>query len=257
MLSSRLTMTEVIPELYKDIPDKYEDIWNLSDYISDLYEDIRNLYLYINPDENISDLDQNISDLDDDIPDLDENISDSDEDIRNLYEFYEYDFYELISDSDEDIPDEVILDEDIHYFEEGVHTLNGFLDHTHLNNQRPLNAMENLTHVTQMLEVRSTESLRDEFFRSSMNPFNSPDMRESLTTDYRSPPYKRESLITIKITKDHIKVQLQCSICFEDFKLNEEVKQTPCKHCYHEICITHWARIQNTCPTCRQPIYYV
>lgn len=36
---------------------------------------------------------------------------------------------------------------------------------------------------------------------------------------------------------------LQCSICMEDFHLDEEVKRLPCDHHYHEECIIRWLEL--------------
>lgn len=41
-------------------------------------------------------------------------------------------------------------------------------------------------------------------------------------------------------------------MCWEDFILNENVRQLSCQHVYHEICIRPWLELHGTCPICRQ-----
>ncbi|OMP05937.1 Zinc finger, RING-type [Corchorus olitorius] len=56
-----------------------------------------------------------------------------------------------------------------------------------------------------------------------------------------------EALPTIKVEgsgKD-------CSICLEEFKINEEARQMPCKHFFHSNCVEKWLRIHGSCPVCR------
>ena len=43
-------------------------------------------------------------------------------------------------------------------------------------------------------------------------------------------------------------------MCWEAFLLNETVKQLPCQHFYHEICIRPWLKLHRTCPMCRQNV---
>lgn len=37
--------------------------------------------------------------------------------------------------------------------------------------------------------------------------------------------------------------KLQCSVCWEDFKLSEPVRQLPCQHVYHAPCIVPWLEL--------------
>lgn len=60
-----------------------------------------------------------------------------------------------------------------------------------------------------------------------------------------------ENLDQITITPETIAKQYQCTVCMEDFKLEEKATQLPCKHCFHQDCIKPWLNTQHTCPVCR------
>ncbi|XP_045468005.1 E3 ubiquitin-protein ligase Iruka [Harmonia axyridis] len=69
------------------------------------------------------------------------------------------------------------------------------------------------------------------------------------------PPLGKEvidSLPVIQIEEDQVNKKLQCSVCWEDFILNEDVRQLPCSHVYHDGCIRPWLELHGTCPICRQ-----
>ena len=36
---------------------------------------------------------------------------------------------------------------------------------------------------------------------------------------------------------------LQCAICMDDFKANDQAKKLPCSHHFHEECILRWLRL--------------
>ncbi|GFQ02634.1 E3 ubiquitin-protein ligase ring1-like [Phtheirospermum japonicum] len=57
------------------------------------------------------------------------------------------------------------------------------------------------------------------------------------------PPASRfsiDALLTIKISKKHVRLELTCAVCTEKFELGSRVSKLPCKHLYH-----------STCPVCR------
>lgn len=60
-----------------------------------------------------------------------------------------------------------------------------------------------------------------------------------------------ESLPTVKLTRTHLATDPNCPICKDEFRIDMEVKELPCKHFYHSDCIVPWLRIHNTCPICR------
>ncbi|XP_071554764.1 E3 ubiquitin-protein ligase Iruka isoform X2 [Temnothorax nylanderi] len=69
------------------------------------------------------------------------------------------------------------------------------------------------------------------------------------------PPLSRnqiDEIPTTTITQSQVDIKLQCSVCWEDFKLSEPVRQLPCQHVYHAPCIVPWLELHGTCPICRQ-----
>ena len=47
---------------------------------------------------------------------------------------------------------------------------------------------------------------------------------------------------------------MQCSVCWEDFKLAEPVRKLVCEHLYHTQCIVPWLQLHGTCPNCRKAL---
>ncbi|XP_025830720.1 E3 ubiquitin-protein ligase RNF126 isoform X2 [Agrilus planipennis] len=69
------------------------------------------------------------------------------------------------------------------------------------------------------------------------------------------PPLSKDvidALPVVEITELQVESKLQCSVCWEDFELCENVRQLPCQHVYHEPCIRPWLELHGTCPICRQ-----
>ncbi|CAH2079951.1 unnamed protein product [Thlaspi arvense] len=83
---------------------------------------------------------------------------------------------------------------------------------------------------------------------------------EQLTQDDRpGPPPASEPIIdalpTVKITPQHLTNDMsQCAVCMEEFTVGGEATELPCKHIYHNNCITPWLRLHNSCPICRRDL---
>lgn len=50
------------------------------------------------------------------------------------------------------------------------------------------------------------------------------------------------------------KENCQCSICFEEIKLDEKIFELSCKHDFHESCLKNWIKYKQDCPVCRKKI---
>ena len=49
-------------------------------------------------------------------------------------------------------------------------------------------------------------------------------------------------------------INLDCSICFEQYKINDSLKILNCGHHFCSSCIDKWNNHTNSCPYCRQKI---
>lgn len=65
---------------------------------------------------------------------------------------------------------------------------------------------------------------------------------------------KIEDIPKVNISAEEVERKLQCSVCWEDFKINEKVRKLPCSHLYHEDCIVPWLNLHGTCPICRKSL---
>ncbi|XP_053203433.1 E3 ubiquitin-protein ligase RNF126-like [Panonychus citri] len=76
------------------------------------------------------------------------------------------------------------------------------------------------------------------------------------TIENNGPPPMPEDEIkklpTIKICQDDVDKNLQCTVCMDDYKLDEPVRMLPCNHVYHNDCIVPWLEMHGTCPICRK-----
>ncbi len=66
-------------------------------------------------------------------------------------------------------------------------------------------------------------------------------------------PLKQETFkqMTEKEYKDTTGCNTNCTICLEDYKPTDIVKQTICNHTFHPSCLKEWTKDNHTCPNCK------
>jgi len=68
------------------------------------------------------------------------------------------------------------------------------------------------------------------------------------------PPADKTSISSLpisKITQKQVDDSCECSICRDEYKLDESVKELPCKHLFHPDCVDPWLDLHDSCPICR------
>jgi hypothetical protein len=55
------------------------------------------------------------------------------------------------------------------------------------------------------------------------------------------------------ITKlEELQIIKECTICIDNYKIGNNVRQLKCLHTFHQECIDKWLVHNNMCPNCRQ-----
>mmetsp|Transcript_11329 Transcript_11329/g.16781 ORF Transcript_11329/g.16781 Transcript_11329/m.16781 type:complete len:297 (+) Transcript_11329:135-1025(+) len=54
-----------------------------------------------------------------------------------------------------------------------------------------------------------------------------------------------------EMTKEQYEEIFSCSLCLDEYKINDKLLKLPCYHLYHDECIRKWISNHNTCPICR------
>jgi len=60
-----------------------------------------------------------------------------------------------------------------------------------------------------------------------------------------------ERLKKIKVNRENVASNVECTVCKDKYLLNEECDLLPCGHFFHQDCILPWLELHNTCPICR------
>ena len=54
--------------------------------------------------------------------------------------------------------------------------------------------------------------------------------------------------------RTHQQASAMCSVCQEEFRLREHIRELRCTHRFHRRCIDRWLSSHSTCPLCVQPV---
>lgn len=66
-------------------------------------------------------------------------------------------------------------------------------------------------------------------------------------------PMKQDAFNKLPKYKYNINNQIDCGICINNINVDDDVIELPCKHIYHDECITGWlTKYNHICPVCRK-----
>lgn len=80
------------------------------------------------------------------------------------------------------------------------------------------------------------------------------------TNRYGNPPASKkvvENLEKINVNEKYLEKlknnggEHSCSVCKDEFEIDQNILCLPCKHNFHDECIHPWLKERNSCPTCR------
>jgi hypothetical protein len=134
---------------------------------------------------------------------------------------------------------------------------NIIINSKNLNNvNRNLNDSTNNREINNYnIDVSYNSSRRNELNNSIQSSLIS--IRDSI---YVSKPGEKDKLeeipeININSTTELKKLKTKnCTICLEDYKVNDKLIFLPCFHLFHKDCIVNWAKRDSTCPLCKTNI---
>mmetsp|Transcript_12175 Transcript_12175/g.23105 ORF Transcript_12175/g.23105 Transcript_12175/m.23105 type:complete len:259 (+) Transcript_12175:289-1065(+) len=101
------------------------------------------------------------------------------------------------------------------------------------------------------------------FHSSSTSPFQANQSREHLPIYrdlHRAPERNIQRLSRKRATNlksarpTEAQMHETCTICLCEFEASSRVCELDCKHAFHKECLGPWARKDNSCPVCREPI---
>lgn len=98
---------------------------------------------------------------------------------------------------------------------------------------------------------------RDLFRDSDLDAAISQSLDEAAGTPQKAT--SRQFLDTMQkegstVLDGDIAKQVCCPICDEGLSLNEGILRLPCKHVFHDSCLSPWLADHNTCPICRSEL---
>ena len=94
-------------------------------------------------------------------------------------------------------------------------------------------------------------------YATSQYPFdmytnrNNTSNNQGRTATHNKLDINLSKMPVFSLTYDELRQNPSCSICLEEFKLNETVYNIPCYHIFHKHCLHDWFEQKMICPNCK------
>ena len=90
------------------------------------------------------------------------------------------------------------------------------------------------------------ENIINYLIANDNNRYGNPPASKKALNSLESIEINEEKFLELKSSN-----LLECSVCKDQFELNQKIKIIPCKHHFHLECIMPWLKERNSCPVCR------
>ncbi|XP_021744046.1 E3 ubiquitin-protein ligase RDUF2-like [Chenopodium quinoa] len=104
------------------------------------------------------------------------------------------------------------------------------------------------------LPISVAEFLMGSGFDRILHQLGQLDFNGSLNSMDDNPPASKsavESIPFVRIVDSHVGSESHCAVCKDQFEIDMNARELPCKHIYHSDCILPWLLLHNSCPVCR------
>ncbi|CAL1391846.1 unnamed protein product [Linum trigynum] len=73
------------------------------------------------------------------------------------------------------------------------------------------------------------------------------------------PHDSHESNDVVSATAEDLRQSSECAVCLSKVEQGDEIRELPCRHVFHKVCLDRWCqssftRRQPTCPLCRRSL---
>jgi E3 ubiquitin-protein ligase RNF115/126 len=99
-------------------------------------------------------------------------------------------------------------------------------------------------------DENNMESILDYILQNDTNRYGSPPTCKNFIENLQKIKVDADLLKTIE-NKENSNLKNICSVCKDEFDIDQILLELPCNHLFHEDCILPWLKERNSCPCCR------
>lgn len=102
-----------------------------------------------------------------------------------------------------------------------------------------------------MYNMDNMESILDYILQNDPNRYGSPAACKKFVENLKKLKVDEALLKTLENKESLNCVSISCSVCKDEFEIEQILIELPCNHFFHEDCILPWLKERNSCPCCR------
>jgi E3 ubiquitin-protein ligase RNF115/126 len=101
-------------------------------------------------------------------------------------------------------------------------------------------------------EESNMESIIDYIMQNDPNRYGNPPASKTFVENLERIKVDAEFLTGVSFEENAKREKVcSCSVCKDEFEIEQILLKLPCRHYFHRECILPWLKERNSCPTCR------